>query len=55
MYQARKKIVAGSTNDLRLRTSSWNSGDRSIASQSMFSAWAWPSRPERIASSLLLW
>ena len=35
MYQARKKIVPGSTNDLRLLTSSWNSGDRSIASQSI--------------------
>ena len=35
MYQARKKIVPGRTNDLRLCTSSWNSGDRSIASQSM--------------------
>ncbi len=35
MYQARKKIVPGRTNALRLLTSSWNSGDRSIASQSM--------------------
>ena len=35
MYQRRKKIVAGSTNGRRLRTSSWNSGDRSIASQSI--------------------
>ena len=33
-YQARKKIVAGRTNHRRLRTSSWNSGERSIASQS---------------------
>ena len=35
MYQARKKIVPGRTNDLRFATSSWNSGDRSISSQSM--------------------
>ena len=35
MYQARKKIVPGSTNALRLRTSSWNSGDCSMASQSI--------------------
>src|SRR5918998_6142353 len=34
-YQARKKIVHGITNRRRRCTSSWNSGDRSIASQSM--------------------
>src|SRR5688572_16571387 len=34
-YQTRKKIVAGTTNDFFLRTSSWNSGDRSAATQSM--------------------
>src|SRR5829696_10381534 len=34
MYQARKKTVPGRTNDFRFLTSSWNSGDRSIASQS---------------------
>src|SRR4051794_19905529 len=35
-YQARKNAVAGSTKRLRARTSSWNSGDRSAAAQSMF-------------------
>src|SRR3954469_1975884 len=34
MYQERKKIVPGTTNALRLLTSSWNSGDLSISSQS---------------------
>ena len=34
-YQARKKIVPGTTNRLRLRTSLWNSGDRSAATQSI--------------------
>ena len=34
MYQLRKNIVHGITNLRRLCTSSWNSGDRSIASQS---------------------
>ena len=34
MYQARKKIVAGSTNRRRAAISSLNSGDCSIASQS---------------------
>ena len=36
MYQLRKKIVPGITNDLRARTSSWNSGSRSIAAQSIW-------------------
>src|SRR5687768_15707621 len=35
MYQARKKIVAGRTKRLRATSSSRNSGDCSIASQSM--------------------
>ena len=34
MYQARKKIVAGSTKRLRAAISSWNSGDAAIAFQS---------------------
>src|SRR5215210_4263967 len=33
-YQAMKKIVPGMTNALFFVTSSWNSGDRSTASQS---------------------
>ena len=35
MYQERKKIVPGTTNERRVRTSSWNSGEASMASQSM--------------------
>src|SRR5215217_6504916 len=38
MYQARKKIVHGITKLRRRCTSSWNSGERSIASQSI-SVW----------------
>src|SRR5215211_5067541 len=38
-YHARKKIVHGITNLRRRWTSSWNSGDRSIASQSI-AGWA---------------
>src|SRR5215213_9092886 len=34
MYQARKNTVPGRTNARLRRSSSWNSGDRSIASQS---------------------
>ncbi len=34
-YQLRKKIVHGITKLRRRCTSSWNSGDRSIASQSI--------------------
>src|SRR4051794_15047870 len=35
MYQARKNSVPGSTKDLLRRTSSWNSGDASMARQSI--------------------
>ena len=34
-YQDRKKIVHGMTKPRLRRTSSWNSGERSIASQSI--------------------
>ncbi len=44
-YQARKKIVAGSTQARRFFVSSLNSGDSSAACQSISEWWAAPEAP----------